>query len=110
MQVQQQQTEAMLDQVNELRITLIEKRFERLDKLAKKRGWDRNRRIPKDGRRYWDDYQEWSYLKANLEDLKKPESPKPEVLELEKLKKQKKAAPKPIQAAQRQYKPDWLLE
>jgi len=108
MQDQQQQTETMLDEVNELRVLLIEKRFRRLDKLAKRKGWDRNRRIPKEGRRHWDEYQEWVYLKANLEDLKKPDPPKPETPVLKKL--QKGAAPKPIKAAKKEYKPDWIME
>lgn len=102
-QEQQDQTNAILEEVNALRGALIEKRFERLDRLAKRRGWHRNRRIPKEGRRYWDEYQEWKYLKENLEEVKKPKLEKPK-------KAPSSVAAKPMKASKKQYKPDWLME
>jgi len=101
-QEQKQLTDDLLDEVNALRGALIEKRFQSLDKLARRRGWTRNRRIPKEGRRYWDEYREWLFLKENLEDVKNPFKPK--------LKKRPKSAAKPIQVSKKQYRPDWLME
>ena len=98
-QEQKQLTDDLLDEVNALRGALIEKRFKSLDQKARRRGWHRNRRIPKEGSRHWDEYQEWMFLKENREEVKKP-----------KLKKRPKAAAKPIQASQKHYKPDWLME
>lgn len=111
-QEQRQLTNDLLEEVNAMRGLLIEKRFESLDKLAKRRGWHRNRRIPKKGNRWWEEYREWDFLKDNLEEVKKPPEPEPKP-KLEKLKKslkKTKAAAKPIQAAKKQYKPDWLVE